>query len=1005
MAFLLKVRFDKKGCSTDPNIKNLGGVSFTETSSLRNGENVAFFEPEDDNAGLQITNDTLYNITNALGEERAEFGIYFRYKVKQDRLTGDLSIPIISYLEPITGENLDFVSIEDGNHFVFYLKKDEFYSTKNIEYTFDGEWHTLVISKNSSYIKFFVDGFLNSTNPADGTIPIKNSTAIYIGCRSDNAKSWEHVSTFAEGSLDDICITDLPVYMRNFVPPNMYFVGDDTKENYWWGLAFGLENTPKFIQEAVERKMCSTAFHINEKQKGWLPRRLRIQWHEEDAFFKHQEYYRMNNSRTYTALTLFGLEQPLLMEPDNRFIDPFNAEVGVNDGLIYPFMLFVDKKFIKLSDITIQKCDQYYTVFIKDREPDKYNMIKTVELVIIPFPVIYEEEMGERENLRALYVFDQDGKFNPANGFTYYYIDKDKCPDMGTTGVYEYNVPISGGGTSGGITPGTPGYEDSMMLQSYWRYGNFIKTSEDSSYIYANFQSTDGLITKAGDKVNIFKNTTLVDTRRYDIVGDNLFRFSKHANMVEDLFDRSITLQYISDSRSFANVYQDMTSMREVSIKATKDKQSSFTIPTVVDSDGFLYRNFLVFRGTVCLNGQDRFHISADKKKLILNDTEDFLEKDSGLTFIFLKLTKSDQYGTMHVLPIYLYARTGGAGEETTPSGKVTSVVIPDINGLKFTKANLMMFVNGAFVSPDRYEIIDNKRVVLNDPNYPRWRLDKGVTFVVLKMANELEDPTGPRGEIIKLQTQQGNRFILFDLNVDSSIQLTLDNFVVFDQEGRYLPEIIGEVYNMGIVKAIKSSIDPLHIVPRYLTCVYSSDKSLPNESNIVSFANKSFIKDYIRLYQEFYEMDLNFDKFIADFNTHYSHNLHYGENLAKSLNYIMEYNETKFKDVYKKKSQISRIKLDTSRINEKIKAAGIMGPITMDRDEFISQYQRTFSIFFVDGLIPYWQGFIEYDQNQLKLRFKDSINPDSSVEVLRFKGMNETILEPLDNQIIEYHI
>ena len=52
-----------------------------------------------------------------------------------------------------------------------------------------------------------------------------------------------------------------------------------------------------------------------------------------------------------------------------------------------------------------------------------------------------------------------------------------------------------------------------------------------------------------------------------------------------------------------------------------------------------------------------------------------------------------------------------------------------------------------------------------------------------------------------------------------------------------------------------------------------------------------------------------------------------------------------------------------------------------------------------------YWQSFIEYDQNQLKLRFKDSINPNSSVEVLRFKGMNETILEPLDNQITEYHL
>ena len=284
-----------------------------------------------------------------------------------------------------------------------------------------------------------------------------------------------------------------------------------------------------------------------------------------------------------------------------------------------------------------------------------------------------------------------------------------------------------------------------------------------------------------------------------------------------------------------------------------------------------------------------------------------------------------------------------------------------------------------------------------------------------------MEDPTGSRGDIIKEQIRQGNRFVLHDLDIGSievsnkwrggkkerkHVKITLDNFTVFDQLGRYMPRVSGNVYNMNIIKGIKSTEDPMHIVPRYLTCIYSFEKSLGNEANICSFANEGFVKDYIKLYQEFYEIDEDFDRFIADFNIKYSRHERYGQNLMRAINYMMEYNELKFIDLYRQKATIKRIPFDTKRINDKIESNGIMGPITMERGVYKDNYGKTFSIFFEDGVIPDWYKHIEYDQNQLTLRFKEKIDEKAKIDVLRFEGMNN-LLEPLTSVVkgidIEY--
>lgn len=1040
--FLFSTHFNYNG-PTNTDVKTLGGVSFKNTNRLYdtdiNGGRSAFFEPESDKAGLEIIGNSLATITSHLCKPRVEFGLYLRYKVKKENLyvsDNDATVPIITYIEHVGLKPRDLLSIDMKDHFMFRISDKEIATSKKIDYTFDGTWHTLVISKNAGYVNIFIDGILNSTTECDDTISeIDSATHLYIGYRDDKGKG-NHVETFQCGELDDICLTEVPIYVEDFVPPNKYFCGEDSINNYWQEQPVSFGDMPKYIQTATERKLASTAFHLNEKQMGWLPRRLRIQWHEEDYLFKHQDYYRLECSREYTAISIWGLEQPLLRKNfENRFVDPFNAEKGINEDIIYPFVLFIDKKFVRLSYITIQKSDDYYTFFIKDRLPDKYNMIKSIELILIPFPVLYEEEMGARVDLKPIYVFDKEGYLNPANGFTYYYIHPDRAKGMMTTGIIEQNIPIEpgfnpldpngeksedGDGSNSSIDAA---YSNKRFLSNYWRYGQFKLSAKRPDGLLVKFVANDGFSVGPDDKVNIFRNTTLIDTRSYDIVGSDTFMMytNKAPGYMDDILDRSITMQIVSDANGMSSIFNDMTTCKEVTVEATKDKQSTFIIPTAVNKDGVsdagnsIYRNFLVFKSNVCLNGKDRFRLSYDKKKIILNDTTDFLNKGDTLTFIFVKLTKSDQYGMMHVEPIYLYTTVGSNSVVARGnSSSYTEVVIPKLRKLYYTKNNIMMFVGGTFISPDRYDIIDGKIVSLKEKSFDRFKVGFGVTFVLLRMVNEMEDPTGSRGDIIKEQIRQGNRFVLHDLDIGSievsnkwrggkkerkHVKITLDNFTVFDQLGRYMPRVSGNVYNMNIIKGIKSTEDPMHIVPRYLTCIYSFEKSLGNEANICSFANEGFVKDYIKLYQEFYEIDEDFDRFIADFNIKYSRHERYGQNLMRAINYMMEYNELKFIDLYRQKATIKRIPFDTKRINDKIESNGIMGPITMERGVYKDNYGKTFSIFFEDGMIPDWYKHIEYDQNQLTLRFKEKIDENAKIDVLRFEGMNN-LLEPLTSVV-----
>ena len=1037
MAFLLQVHFNEKGVTTNPDVKSLGGIDYSDPSPLRDGFRSAYFPPMDDKGGLKISGSTLPKIYNALSSERAEYTVYLKYKIKEEYLIYE-ETPIIAYESSLIGTGVNFICIKDKRICV-YDTEYTYHLSDTVDYTFDGEWHTLVVSKNSEYLRIFVDGFIRGVYYSNSIIPIGKTAAIYIGF-NNALGTMDHCTNFGGGWMDDICIVDHAVYSENFVPPNMYWQGEDRKSNYYLDKIHNLDGMPYMIKEETEKNLAATAFHINEKQKGWLPKRLRLNWHEEDFYFKHEEYFRVCDHRTYTAVSITGLEQPLLMEPNNdRFVDIFNAEEALNDNKIYAFMLFIDKIFIPLSKIYIIKSDNFYTLFIVDREPDPYNMIKSLEMVQIPFPVIYEEGLGQRKDIDSkhgpLYIFNKSGLFTVSNGYAYYYIDPNRAKDMYTTGIREQNIPIepqqwseedsnnNGDGTNSdkGGDNGDGTDDEANYLHSYWRYGTFSISSQDSNYYYVKFNSSDKQFpAREGYGINLFKNTLLIDSRQYFIVGENLFKFKKRADLDLDLFNgRNITMQIITDKRDFSDIANDLIEMKDITVKAVKDKQSKFAIPDAKDSDGKRYDQFLVFKENYCMNGEQRIRISNSKTYIYLTEPTDFLDKGDTLTFVFLKCLKANQYGPLHVKPYYLYTRAGRGSTKiyeppanTDTEGRWTSeIVIPSHMGIKYTVNNIITFINGKFISPDRYTIKDNI-LTLKDPNYFRVKESYGVTFVLLKMLDEITDPSGKRGSIIDYQQKQGSRFVLYDMNDNEDAgdwdafekgaltiwnKLTLDNFVVFDQYGKYMPDIIGEVFNMNIIKYIKSSEDPVLRVPRFLTCVYSP-KSLRNKANVVIPKNFHFIKDYIRLYQEFAEMDKNFYEFISDYDVRYSRSKYYGQNLAKAFFYTLQYNELNFLNMYKRLAPGKRGILDIYRINEKFKANGIMNKFMMHRDEFHSSKYRTYSIFFLDGLVPYWQKYIEYFMNIMYLRLDKKVS-GTKLECIKLKGMNN-MLEPLDSNI-----
>jgi hypothetical protein len=187
---------------------------------------------------------------------------------------------------------------------------------------------------------------------------------------------------------------------------------------------------------------------------------------------------------------------------------------------------------------------------------------------------------------------------------------------------------------------------------------------------------------------------------------------------------------------------------------------------------------------------------------------------------------------------------------------------------------------------------------------------------------------------------------------------------------------------------------EPLERTVRYLTCVYRTDGTeyTPN-TNIP--LNDTFLREYLKGRQEFYEMDRYFNNLFDDYDFDHSMDKSYGENLSNSLDYIMGYNQNRLDDVYDKRATANRLQLNPRKINNSLLPQGD-GTLKwiIPRDQYNSNISRTCSLFFQDGKLADWNNNITETTNDLEIILDEELDPSSKIESINFKNMSNFLVE-----------
>ena len=951
---LLSLQFDVNGCLSR-NVINLGGITFNSNSSLGDQNlRCAYFNPDNKGAGF-YWEDSSYSIKYWIDEN--PWSLYFKFKIKKDDLLQ--STPIITY-NIMTDDFQPFLMIENYK-FVLYTSDPIIqYKTRNLDYIFDNTWHTFYLCYDKyGNCKIMIDGYiiLNKSNAARCDI----SDKIYIGLANYKDRTDNFV-----GFIDDWNIFDDALWDSYFIPPSDFVIPFDSLSNYVQASKIRVNDFNDDIIDSIEKNIEHTSSYLNNIQSHYYPFKLNITWYEVRNYFEKAEYQYLTKSNTDTIINVTGLNQVIL---NNQYYTG-NFQTLVETKAIFPLMIFLNNRFIPLSKIELIKSDNWYSLVFKDRDIAKNDPVFDLKIILIPFSIIYEENYGERADIEPLFSFNTEGLLDPGNSNVLYYIDTDNNPNLKFIGIREqyYSSLDSNYKES-----------NSEYMSMIFRTGTFedIRLDENNTGCYMTFKSDQYGYIKPGDNILLYNGVILVDPSLYSVVGYDYVYFPDFKR-VGIRPGRTVTIQIISDIQENSNqmIFQDLTDIKIVSVEAEYNYQAIFNIPIIKDNNGYEYKKFIVFKGHLAMEENDRYEINYDNNTIRLKNQYDFLAKGRHLDFVFIKLNKSNANGNLFVKPYFIYAKL-----DQQHLYRKTTLNIPD--SIKITKRNSMAFLNGTFLNPDRY-ILENNTVTLTDTDY-NFNQNTNLVFVMLKIVDITEDNNSNwRDDMINQELRKGNRFILYDLGIDKQYKIDLNNIISFDQYGQYIDDLKGSIYNLNIIKNLRTT-EPLSRQVRYICCLYRTD--LPEyESNINDIPNETFIKEYIKGREEFDELDDKFDDLMSEFDYTHDKQLHYGENLSRALDYMLTYNQNKFDEVYEKNSEVKRTKYNTSIINSKmVKQDNIYKTL-------ISKNNNTSMIFFENGKLANFN--IQDKGNSIELQTNNRFTSDTKLESLSFKNIDNFIYE-----------
>ena len=252
------------------------------------------------------------------------------------------------------------------------------------------------------------------------------------------------------------------------------------------------------------------------------------------------------------------------------------------------------------------------------------------------------------------------------------------------------------------------------------------------------------------ENIMIFCNTTFVNPERYKLKSNGCIQLLEKEDIAHYEYSR-FTMLIFAETTKISKKYREFD-FKIFQVFPTQDGQTQFTIPSVEPKN----TDFMVFEGSLFFDVHNRYTWNTDVQPntMTLNDPAIKIRTNRPLTFLFY--TNSDngyrKTKTMELVKIQF---------ESTEDGKVHMYNSRKYD-IEFNKQNSIIFMNGVYLEPDRYEIVDNdlKFTTPTDTIYT----GKSFTGIYL-VSHKLDTDGGDEGYFVHDEMSQGfkDKYLWFD--------------------------------------------------------------------------------------------------------------------------------------------------------------------------------------------------------------------------------------------------
>lgn len=267
--------------------------------------------------------------------------------------------------------------------------------------------------------------------------------------------------------------------------------------------------------------------------------------------------------------------------------------------------------------------------------------------------------------------------------------------------------------------------EDKLALTGkgsgiYFFYSKSIQSRDTTSGI-VNFSPAFTKYTLNSNNYILFGNTTYIDPERFDVISNSQVKFKDPADILHAGYT-NYTIVVFAESRTLFDA-QKKFKFTPYKVTATINGQIEFNIPKSVKKD-----YFLLLRGSILMDMENRYYW-VNNNIVRFTNINDGAKKGTDLVFLFYERSNNINNSVdLHFEKIKFETTTDDSFELDPMQTK----------GKNFSKDEIMLFLNGTYLPPERYNLVNNK-VTFTD-KVDKLLKDKAITGIYLQAEVNMDE-------------------------------------------------------------------------------------------------------------------------------------------------------------------------------------------------------------------------------------------------------------------------